>query len=279
MSKSFVASLFVVLAFLAMAVPASAQAIRWGYVPQTPAGWFYLVRGDQVGMLTADNVGMVRRLTNQLPRSLTPDLRWNGAAYGLQTVGGFLPMYNRNMQPLSGRQRIERAGGVVLAVDGVRRIVNNPRGAGGWIEAAVGAVLVNDSRYRGQSKNQRDGVIVTPQDQDRQPPTYWSNGAPVATSTRPGTASPFWGPGAGRPNCMAEGMVTLENQSNGPLRVFMDRQPFEVLMPKEQKCAPLEGNFTGEIVGAVVGSDGLTAKVNTAPAKPQSLPGLVLVWR
>src|SRR3989344_443501 len=86
-------SLFVVLAILALAVPANAKAIRWGYVPQTPEGWYYLVNGDQVGMFTADNVGMVRKLSNQLPRSLMGDLKWNGAAYGLQTAVGFLPMY------------------------------------------------------------------------------------------------------------------------------------------------------------------------------------------
>ena len=78
---------------------------------------------------------------------------------------------------------------------------------------------------------------------------------------------------------MAEGMVTLDNQSSGPLRVFRDGQPFEVLMPKEQKCAPLEGGYTGEIVGAVIGNDGLTGRVGVAPAKPESRPGLVLVWR
>ncbi len=146
---------FVVLAILAMAVPANAQAIRWGYIPQTPGGWYYLIRGDQVGMLTADNLGMVRRLTNELPRSLESDLRWNGSAYGLPTNQVWHSMYDHDRRPLSGRQRIERGAGVVAVADGVRRIINNPRGAAGWIEAAVGGVLVNDSRYRGQPKNQR----------------------------------------------------------------------------------------------------------------------------
>ena len=66
---------FVVLVVLAMAVPASAQAIRWGYIPQTIDGWYYMVNGDQVGMLTADNLGMVRGLTNQLRRSEYRSLR------------------------------------------------------------------------------------------------------------------------------------------------------------------------------------------------------------
>lgn len=267
MTKRLTSSLFVVLAVLASAVPASAQAIRWGYIPQTSDGWYYMIRGDQVGMLTADNLGMVRGLTNQLRRSeirsLTDDLVWNGVAYGINTARGFLPMYDRDRRPLSGRQRIERGAGIVAAADGVRRIVNNPRGAAGWIEAAVGAVLVNDSRYRGQSNNQRD--------------------IPVAVGTRPGGSagsSPFWGPGSsGRLNCMEQGMATLENQSTGPLRVYRDAKPYEVLLPKQQKCVPPEGDYTGEVVGMVVGSDGLTGRVGVAPAKPESRSGLVLVWR
>ncbi|MEK7121243.1 MAG: hypothetical protein AAB857_00880 [Patescibacteria group bacterium] len=185
---------FVVLVVLAMAVPASAQAIRWGYIPQTTDGWYYLIRGDQVGMLTADNLGMVRGLTNQLRRSeirsLSDDLMWNGAAYGINTGRGFQPMYDRNRQPLSGRQRIERGVGIVAAADGVRRIINNPRGAAGWIEAAVGAVLVNDSRYRGQPKNQRDnGVIVTPPSPG-QSVRVASDGTPVAVGARPSGVRP-----------------------------------------------------------------------------------------
>ena len=259
---------FVVLAILASVIPASAQAIRWGYIPQTTDGWYYMIRGDRVGMLTADNLGMVRGLTNQLRRSeirsLTDDLLWNGAAYGINTGRGFYQMYDRNRQPLSGRQRIERGAGIVAAADGVRRIINNPRGAAGWIEAAVGAVLVNDSRYRGQSNQRDNGTVVMPPSQGQGRPS-----------------SPFWGAGSpgNRPNCMEQGMVTLENQSSSPLRVYRNTKPFETLLPKEQKCAPLGGDYTGEIVGMVVGNDGLTGRVGVAPAKPESRPGLVLVWR
>ncbi len=191
MRKSLFA--FVVLAFVAMAVPVSAQAIRYGYIPQTPDGWYYKIQGDQVGMLTADNLGMVRGLTNQLRqseiRSLADNLMWNGAAYGINTGRGFYPMYDQNRQPLSGRQRIERGAGIVAAADGVRRIINNPRGAAGWIEAAVGAVMVNDSRYRGQPKNQRDnGTVVTPPAQGRGDVRVGPDGIPVAVGTRPAGA-------------------------------------------------------------------------------------------
>ena len=165
---------FVVLIVLASAIPANAQAIRWGYIPQTPEGWYYLVNGDQVGMLTADNIGMVRGLTNQLRRaeirSLSESLMWNGTAYGVNTARGFHPMYDRDRRPLTGRQRIERGAGIVLAVDGVRRAIANPRSPWGWVEAAVGGVLVNDSRYRGADAPRPSG-----------PPTYWRNGNPIVS--------------------------------------------------------------------------------------------------
>lgn len=192
MRKLFV---FVVLVLLGMAIPANAQGIRYGYIPQTPEGWYYMVQGDQVGMLTADNLGMVRQYTNQLPRSLSGDLQWNGVAYGLQTGAGFMPMYDRNRQPLSGRQRIERGAGAVIAADGVRRIINNPRGAAGWIETAVGVVLVNDSRYRGQPKNQRDnGTVVVPPSQGQQGVYVGPDGVPVAVGNRPNRQGPVSNP-------------------------------------------------------------------------------------
>ena len=187
---------FVVLAVLGVAIPANAQGVRYGYIPTSPEGWYYMVQGDQVGMLTADNLGMVRQYSNQLPRSLSGDLRWNGAAaaYGLQTATGFLPMYDRNRQPLNGRQRIERGAGIVVAADGVRRIINNPRGAAGWIEAAVGAVLVNDSRYRGQPKNQNqrdNGTVVVPPPQDVR---VGPDGIPVMVGNRPNRQGPVSNP-------------------------------------------------------------------------------------
>ena len=52
---------FVVLAVLGVAIPANAQGVRYGYIPTSPEGWYYMVQGDQVGMLTADNLGMVRQ--------------------------------------------------------------------------------------------------------------------------------------------------------------------------------------------------------------------------
>lgn len=181
---------FVVLVLLGMAIPANAQSVA--YIPQTWDGVYYRLQDNYVQMLTADNLGMVDGLTDQLHRagyrSLAQDLQWNGMMYGLQTATGFLPMYDRNRQPLSGRQRIERGAGIVVAADGVRRIINNPRGATGWIEAAVGAVLVNDSRYRGQSKNQNqsdNGVIVTPPSPG-QGVRIASDGTPVAVGARPG---------------------------------------------------------------------------------------------
>ncbi len=187
MRKMMVSSLFVVLAILASVIPANAQ--YGGYIPQTWEGAYYRIQGNNVQMLTADTLGLVNGLTDQLRRagyrSLAQDIFWNGAAYGINTGRGFYQMYDRNRQPLSGRQRIERGAGIVAMADGARRIINNPRGAGGWIEAAVGAVLVNDSRYRGQSNNQRDnGTVVMPPSQG-QGVYVGSDGIPVAVGTRP----------------------------------------------------------------------------------------------
>lgn len=183
---------FFVLALLGMAIPANAQQV--GYIPQTWDGVYYRLQGNYVQMLTADNLGMVEGLTDQLRRagyrSLAQDLQWNGAVYGLQTAAGFLPMYKHNGQPLSGRQRIERGAGIVLVADGTRRIFNNPRGAAGWFETVVGFVLVNDSRYRGdqpnQNQNQRDnGTVVVPPPSPGQGVRIASDGTHVAVGTRP----------------------------------------------------------------------------------------------
>ncbi len=271
---------FVVLVVLAMAVPASAQ-IRWGYVPQTPDGWYYAIQGNKVGMLTADNLGMVHDLTNQLRRSeyrsLRDDLRWNSGygGYGLPIGGGFYPMYDRNMRPMSRREATVTYGTIGAGIG--YGVSGNLRGT--VIGTAGGAILgLLTHRGNGNTRN----VVVTPPSQG-QGVYVGPDGIPVAVGTRPGSpvSSPYWGlnTSGGRPNCMAEGMVTLENQSNGPLRVFRSAEQFEVIQPKEQKCAPLEGDYTGQVVGTVIGSDGLTGRVTTAPAKPQSLPGLVLVWR
>jgi len=130
----------------------------------------------------------------------------------------------------------------------------------------VAGTLLNNRRGRNRD------VIVTPSPSGR---GSMRQGVPTGGGT-----APFWGFGpSARPNCMEEGMFTLDNQSAGPLRVFKDGQPFEVLKPKEQLCAPLDGNYTGEIMAMVVSRDGTTGRVGVAPAKPESKPGLVLVWR
>ncbi len=186
MRKSLFA--FVVLAFLAMAVPASAQSIRWGYIPQTTDGWYYLIRGNQVGMLTADNLGMVRGLTNQLRRSnfrsLQDDLRWNEGygAYGLPIGRGFYPMYDRQMRPM-GRREATITYGTIGAGIGYG-VSGNLRGT--VIGAASGAI-VGLLTHRGNNNQQRDnGTIVTPPSEPQQNIRWASDGTPVAVGTRPG---------------------------------------------------------------------------------------------
>lgn len=183
------------------------------------------------------------------------------------------PMFagGRGGRLLSRTEKIALVGGAGAAIGAL--VSRDWRGAviGGAAGSIATAIVT-----RGRSNS----VVVTPP-QGQQGVYVGPDGIPVAVGTRPRTASSFWGPGSqsGRPNCMQEEMVTLDNQSNGPLRVYRDGQPFEILIPKEQKCAPLEGDYTGQVVGTVIGSDGLTGRVTTAPSKPQSLPGLVLAWR
>ena len=148
------------------------------------------------------------------------------------------------------------------------------------LERIIGAGLISIAacEVAGTLLNNRRGrngdVVVTP------PPSNRGSMRQGGSGSASGGTAPFWGFGpSARPNCMEQGMFTLDNQGLGPLRVFKDGQPFEVLKPKEQLCAPLDGNYTGEIMAMVVGRDGLTGKVGVAPAKPESKPGLVLVWR
>ncbi len=180
MRKSLLA--FVVLAVLASAVPASAQAIRWGYIPQTIDGWYYMVNGDQVGMLTADNLGMVRGLTNQLRRSeyrsLRDDLRWNSGygAYGLPIGGGFYPMYDRQMRPM-GRREATITGAAIGAAIGYG-VSGNGRGTA--IGGAAGAIIGLLTR-RGKNQNQRDDVIVTPPPSGRGSVRQGVGGGPIGS--------------------------------------------------------------------------------------------------
>ncbi len=182
MRKSLFA--FVVLAFVASAVPASAQAIRWGYIPQTPDGWYYKIQGDQVGMLTADNLGMVRGLTNQLRqseiRSLADDLMWNGAAYGINTNRGFYPMYDRQMRPM-GRREATATGAVIGAGAGYA-IFGNTRGT---VAGAVVGGVVGLLTHRGNGNNGNQNVVVTPPVQEQGGVRVGPDGIPVAIGSRP----------------------------------------------------------------------------------------------
>ncbi len=185
MKKSLVASLFVVLAVLAMAVPASAQ-LRYSYIPQTPEGWFYAVQGNQVAMLTADNLGMVHNMTNQLRRedfrNLRDDLRWNSgySAYGVPVDGGrFYPMYDQNRQPMS--RKVATATGAVLGAGIGYGATGNVRGT--VIGAAAGAII-GLVTHRGNGNNNRDDMPPPPP-QFQQGVRIASDGTPVAVGYRP----------------------------------------------------------------------------------------------
>ncbi len=184
---------FVVLAFLASAVPASAQAICWGCLPgdilgDTMEDLFYVARGDNVGLVTARNVRMVRDLTGQLPRSLTEDLILNGSAYGLRASGGrFYPMYDRQMRPMSRRAATITGAmigtGLGYGFSGDARVTA--------VGAGVGALIGGFVTHRGNGGQSRDNTVVTPPS-ERQA-TYWSHGGPVPAGYRPNAeAQPTW---------------------------------------------------------------------------------------
>ncbi|HEY4474458.1 MAG TPA: hypothetical protein VJC06_00855 [Candidatus Paceibacterota bacterium] len=172
-------SLAVFVLAIAMAVPASAQRI--GYIPQTPEGWYYKIQGNQVQMLAADNLGMVRGLGNQLRRSeirsLADDLRWNGSAYGIDTDRGFYPMYDRNMRPM-GRREATITGAAIGAAIGYG-VSGNGRGTA--IGGAAGAIVGLLTR-RGKNQNQRDDVIVTPPPSGRESMRQGGSGGPIGSS-------------------------------------------------------------------------------------------------
>lgn len=182
---------FVTFVLLLSAVPVNAQ-IRWGYVPQNIEGWMYMVQGNQVGMLMADELEMVRQMGNQYRRarirSVRDDFGWNAqmGMYGVSNPRGFFPMYDSGMGrlPPNMRQRIERGAGIVAAVDGIRRVVINPRSPWGWVETAVGAVLVNDSRYRGEPNAPR-GEILMEEEEEKPSAQMAGQKPPYSDSQKP----------------------------------------------------------------------------------------------
>ena len=182
------ASAFVVLVFLVMAVPASAQGI--GYIPTSPEGWWYKIQGNQVMMLQADNLGMVRDFQRQGYRSARDDMRWNGSAYGLSMAnGGFYPMYDRNMRPMGSREATVTGAAIGAAVG--YGVTGNTRGTA--IGAAGGAII--GLITRGRNNNRRDnGIVTPPAGQDQQGVGRTADGLPIAIGTRPNRQGPVSNP-------------------------------------------------------------------------------------
>ncbi len=179
MTKSFVSAVLVVLALLGQAKTASAQAICWGCIPgDTLEDIYYIVRGDNVGLVTAQNVRMVRDLTGQLPRSLYGDLMMDRGYYGVRTDGGFHPMYDRNMRPM-GRREATVTGAAIGSAIGYG-VTGNMRGTA---IGAAGGAIVGLLTHRGNSNNQRDnGTVVVPPPplpQGRQDGGYRPNTGPI----------------------------------------------------------------------------------------------------
>ncbi len=183
MAKSFVSAVLVVLAILASAKTASAQAICWGCIPgDTLEDIYYVVRGDNVGLVTAQNVRMVRDLTGQLPRSLYGDLIQDGGYYGVRTNGGFHRMYDRNMRPMGRREATITGAGIGAGIG--YGVTGNLRGTA---IGAAGGAIVGLLTHRGQ--NDRD-VVVTPPPSRQQGPSggYYRRPSQGPISNPPSTA-------------------------------------------------------------------------------------------
>lgn len=222
MRKTIVSAFVFVFVVLMLAVPASAQgSVCWGCIPgDVLEDTYYIIRGDEVGLLTASNVRMVREMTHQLPRSLYGNMVQDRRGYyGIQTSRSFHPMLDQNRQPLTGRQRIERGAGIVTVGAAVGGILGGKKGALIGAALGAGAAAVNDSRYRGDNEGRQRGnndtIIVTPPPapagRTQQHVVVGSDGIPVAIGSKP-----LAGPAAQGRSCE----FTLTNSTRFPLEVY-----------------------------------------------------------
>jgi hypothetical protein len=157
-------------------------------------------------MFTADNLGMVRGLENQLRRSeirsLRDNLIWNGMAYGLPMAnGGFYPMYDRNRKPMGRREATITYGAIGAGVG--YGVSGNLRGTA---IGAAGGAIVGLITHRGDRNNNRhdNGNVVTPPAQSQQGVRRASDGTPIAIGTRLNRQEPVSSP----PSTAGEWRVT-----------------------------------------------------------------------
>lgn len=173
-----------VFVFLVTAIPASAQ-----YIPTSPDGWWYKIQRNQVLMLEADNLELINQIQRQGYRSLGPDLRWGGNAYGIPVGRGFYPMYDRDRKPIS-KKKAAVIYGTAGAIGGAlvgryvgpgtkkNQITSTIVGAG--LGALVGALAHRDN----------GNFVVTPPS-PRQERRVGRDGIPVAVGARPGYQAQF----------------------------------------------------------------------------------------
>lgn len=226
--RRFLLVFFVVLASV---VPARAQGICWGCIPGDIAeDVYYIVSGNNVGLVTARNVRMVRDLTGQLPRSLGPDLRWNGNAYGLpMTNGGFYPMYDRNRQPMSRRTATVTGAAVGAAIG--YGVTGNGRGT---VLGAAGGAIVGLLSHRGKNNNdQRNNGAMASQPSQGQGVYIGRDGIPVAVGYRPNMPSAGGYQPVSSPHQQEEGGWTVRNRTGFKVELW-DGERFVVLLQPGQ---------------------------------------------
>lgn len=268
----------VVFALLASVVPASAQGIlRGGYIPSSPEGWYYYLRGDQVHMLQADQIDFVRRTMDISRRAqfrrVSDDLVSYGNQVGLQGPRGFYPLYQCGKGQRIGRYAVDIGVGTLLGA-----IIGGKKGAaiGGGLGAAV-AVREDLKCWTVQNKMV---VIDDPSDlagglaQPSQASSGRENGWNQRLRNQALAGNSWFG---SQPSCLDQGLFTLKNESGEVIRVFKDSQPYLVLKPRQSDCGDPFAAYDAEVISAV--TSGYTATAGVARAKPEGRSGGVWVWR
>lgn len=230
--------------------------------------------GGLLGDVMAGNLGMTCPGDYFVGPPLNRCLRDIGGNFGQYSN---YPMYRGGMggPQLSQADKVAvfcglGASGVAMLLDAtVKKII----GAGLLSAAAceVAAIASNRGNQKQGQGNARWGA----------------DGVPVALPDRPvRVINPnLWGGTVGRPNCLRNGLVTLQNFTGEILGVFEEGQdpnsedPLAVLMPRESQCANADLRYEAWVRQTAISADRWVGGTQRIPRRPEARPGLVLVWR
>ena len=125
------------------------------YFPSARPGWD---RGGYGPCMPADYANIYGRQVHRwfeqygmlgwFPMSGVP----HGGVWGRPVHGGYQPVLDAYERPLSGRQRFERAAGIVALGTGIGAAKGGGKGAAIGALISGGIAAINDSRYRGRGQ-------------------------------------------------------------------------------------------------------------------------------